>query len=50
MAQLPQMHDMMTSSYGDGKLSKENELNDTMSIAPSAPDSYENTLMQGKGE
>lgn len=36
--------DFMTDSFGDGKLSKENELNETMSIATQAPDEYTNTI------
>lgn len=36
--------DFMSESFGDTKLSKNVELNASMSIANSAPDSYENKI------
>lgn len=39
------MHAMMKgSTYGEEKVDKSNELNDTMSIAPSSKDSYESKI------
>lgn len=36
--------DFMSDSFGDGKLSKELELNESMTIAQQAPDEYTNKL------
>ena len=47
MNQLEQTNDnrsMMKSSYGDQKLDKSNELNDSMTINKSSRDEYESTL------
>lgn len=40
-----EMRGMMKSDYADEKYSKENELNESMSIKETAPDEYENTIM-----
>lgn len=37
------------SSFGDSKLSKENELNAQMSITPQSPDEYENATKNAQG-
>lgn len=44
------MKSMMESTYGDEKWSKERELNDSMSIDPTEPDSYETAIFNVKGE
>lgn len=47
MNQLEQTNDnrsMMKTSYGDQKLDKSNELNDSMTINESSRDEYESTL------
>ena len=49
MAQNNVMHDMTVENFGDQKLSKRRELNDTMSIAPTAQDSYEQKLFNLNG-
>ena len=40
------------SGFGDNKLSKDNELNESMSIKPQSPDEYENKIknVTGGGE
>lgn len=44
------MHNMMTSDYGDGKLSKEKELNSSMSINTSnSSDDYTKAIETTKG-
>lgn len=42
-----QLKDMMSSNYGDGKLSKRTELNSTMSIKGEANDELTNKLKGG---
>ena len=37
------------SSFGESKLSKENELNAQMSITPQSPDEYENATKNAQG-
>lgn len=37
------------SSFGIEKASKEKELNETMSVAPQAPDEFENKMINGGG-
>lgn len=47
MNQLEQKNEnrsMMKTSYGDQKLDKSNELNDSMTINENSRDEYENTL------
>lgn len=39
-----QMRSTMETNYGDVKWSKQRELNDSMSIVPSAPDELTNTI------
>lgn len=36
--------DFMSESFGDSKISKETELNASMSITPQAPDELENKI------
>lgn len=43
------MRPMMSSSYGDSKLDKSNELNSSMSIAPTSPDEVTNKIMSNLG-
>lgn len=38
------MENMMKSTYGNEKLSKEKELNPSMTISGSAPDEFENKM------
>ena len=38
------LHDFTTSHFGDTKLSKENELNESMTITPQAQDEYTTTI------
>lgn len=45
MVQNNNMRDMMKSSYGDEKVDKSSELNESMSIAPSSPDEYSRKIM-----
>lgn len=40
----PTNRDFMSESFGDSKLSKEVELNASMSIQPQAPDELENKM------
>ena len=42
--------DFMNDTYKDNKLSKDTELNSTMSISQSAPDKYEQTQKSVGGQ
>lgn len=44
------LHSFMTSNYSDRKLSKEFELNGTMTIASHAQDEYNSKIMSLGGE
>ena len=41
------MKDFLNSHYGDDKLNKSSELNETMSIAPTSEDEYTRTIENG---
>lgn len=44
------LHSFMTSNYSDRKLSKEFELNESMSITSQAQDTYNSKIMSLGGE
>lgn len=44
---MAQMKNPSTSSFGDGKFSKENELTENMTIGPSQPDDFTNAMARG---
>ena len=41
------MHNMLAPSFGESRISKDLELNSSMTIAPTAPDQLENKLAGG---
>lgn len=41
------MHDMMRNDFGDERISKDKELNETMSVKPQTPDELTRKLKEG---